>query len=182
MDFYIGQIFEDIYPSEAADWCNHNNAHLVEIDPVNKDVEEEYKALETKTRLVPAETYTAVGEDGTETICVAREAHEEEYQEVVTKTRLVNKNLRRFKIEENPEPSVDEKKLRVRDVRDAYLSRIEWRVSRYRDQAELGIETTDSEEVYHQILEYMQYLRDYPTSSKKWFESKPKTFEEWCEQ
>lgn len=31
MDFYIGQIFEGIYPPEAAIWCNQNNAYIEEI-------------------------------------------------------------------------------------------------------------------------------------------------------
>lgn len=33
MEYYIGQIFEDMYPSEAAEWCNNNNAMIVEIEP-----------------------------------------------------------------------------------------------------------------------------------------------------
>lgn len=33
-EFYIGQVFEDIYPPEAAEWCNNNNAVMFEIDPV----------------------------------------------------------------------------------------------------------------------------------------------------
>jgi len=28
MDFYIGQIFEGVYPPEAAIWCNANNAYI----------------------------------------------------------------------------------------------------------------------------------------------------------
>lgn len=31
MDYYIGQIFEGIYPPDASDWCNANEAMLVEI-------------------------------------------------------------------------------------------------------------------------------------------------------
>ena len=30
-DFYIGQIFDGIYPPEAAEWCNENNALIAEI-------------------------------------------------------------------------------------------------------------------------------------------------------
>lgn len=78
-----------------------------------------------------------------------------------------------------PEPTIDEKKAMVRAVRDGYISGIEWRVSRYRDQAELEIPTTDNAETYHKILEYMQYLRDYPESSIYWYEHEPKTFEQW---
>lgn len=32
MDFYIGQIFEEMYPSEAAEWCNNNGKMIVELD------------------------------------------------------------------------------------------------------------------------------------------------------
>ena len=78
-----------------------------------------------------------------------------------------------------PEPTVDEKKAVVRAVRDQYINEIEWRVSRYRDQKEMGIATTDNENTYIQILEYMQYLRDYPESSETWYEQNPLTFEEW---
>ena len=78
-----------------------------------------------------------------------------------------------------PEPTVEEKKMMVRSVRDTYINNIEWRVSRYRDQTELQIETSDTRETYHQILEYMQYLRDYPESSETWYEKNPMTFEEW---
>lgn len=78
-----------------------------------------------------------------------------------------------------PEPTIDEKKANIRAVRNSYISDIEWRVARYRDQSELGITTTDDAETYHKILEYMQYLRNYPESSVYWYEHNPKTFEEW---
>lgn len=81
--------------------------------------------------------------------------------------------------EPEPEPTEDEKKVKIRAIRDYYLNSIEWRVSRYRDQTELGIETSDSQEEYMNILEYMQYLRDYPTSSSDWFENEPLTYEDW---
>ena len=32
-DFTIGQIFSDMYPPEAAIWCNENSAYIEEIDP-----------------------------------------------------------------------------------------------------------------------------------------------------
>lgn len=35
MTYYIGQIFEEMYPVEAADWCNNNNAYIDEIEPLN---------------------------------------------------------------------------------------------------------------------------------------------------
>lgn len=34
MDFYVGQIFENMYPPEAAVWCNESgNAYIDEIEP-----------------------------------------------------------------------------------------------------------------------------------------------------
>ena len=35
MNFFIGQIFDSIYPPEAAQWCNKNNSYIEEIEPVN---------------------------------------------------------------------------------------------------------------------------------------------------
>lgn len=34
-EFYIGQIFKDEYPVEAADWCNSNGKTIVEIEQEN---------------------------------------------------------------------------------------------------------------------------------------------------
>ena len=105
-EFYIGQIFEDMYPKEAADWCNANNAIIAEIDPVTKDVEEEYEEIETIT--VPDE-YDIEGR-------IVTEGHEEE--RVVTKTRTVEKTLRRFEIQEMPAPSEEEiKKRRIAELK-----------------------------------------------------------------
>lgn len=35
-EFYIGQIFEGIYPPEAAQWCAENNATINELEPDEK--------------------------------------------------------------------------------------------------------------------------------------------------
>lgn len=118
-EFYIGQVFDGVYPPEAAIWCNKNNAYITVLD------------------------------NGA------------------------------YQILAIPELTIDQKKAAVRDVRDQYISAIEWRVSRYRDQVELEIETTDTHDEYVKILQYMQYLRDYPESSETWYEQNPLTFEEW---
>lgn len=81
-----------------------------------------------------------------------------------------------------PSKPIDEKKAEVRAVRDEYINGIEWRVSRYRDQVVLQIPTTDTEETYMKILQYMQYLRDYPESSETWYEQNPMTWDEWNAQ
>lgn len=31
-EFYIGQTFETLYPPEAADWCNKNNAIIADLE------------------------------------------------------------------------------------------------------------------------------------------------------
>ena len=45
MEYYIGQIFNDPYPPEAAMWCNENNAYL-----------EDYNENQTIIKAVPEET------------------------------------------------------------------------------------------------------------------------------
>ena len=83
-------------------------------------------------------------------------------------------------LKKDPEPHVpteDELKAQVRSVRDKYMQTTQNRIDRYRNQKELGIETTDAEEVFKQLLEYTQYLRDYP-SGENWWESKPLKFDE----
>lgn len=89
---------------------------------------------------------------------------------------------KKYEIKEVPGPSVDDKKNKVREVRDTYINDIEWRVSRYRDQVEINVDTSDTEETYLQILHYMQYLRDYPESSEDWYESNPLDFNSWVEE
>ena len=89
--------------------------------------------------------------------------------------------IRQFQIFPIAAPTVDDKKTAVRSVRDKYLNDIEWRVSRYRDQIEINVDTTDTEETYLKILHYMQYLRDYPESSETWYEQNPLDFNSWCE-
>lgn len=84
--------------------------------------------------------------------------------------------------EPKPEPTEEEKKQSVRAIRDGYINGIMWRVERYKSQKELGIETNDSDETYIKILQYQQYLRDYPSSSDDWFEKEPLTFDEWFNQ
>jgi len=34
-EYYIGQKFSEMYPPEAAEWCNENNAYIKELDPVD---------------------------------------------------------------------------------------------------------------------------------------------------
>lgn len=34
MEYHIGQIFEGMYPPDAADWCNENNCFINEMEPI----------------------------------------------------------------------------------------------------------------------------------------------------
>lgn len=64
MNYKIGQIFEGIYPPEAAVWCNANNAHIEVLDGKYTIVEnapapeptvaEQVQALESETGLTRA--------------------------------------------------------------------------------------------------------------------------------
>lgn len=74
MDFYIGQIFEEAYPPEAAIWCNANNAFIdvvsgnrYEIKAIPEPTEyEKAKAriAELKKMLADADYWTSKRIDG----------------------------------------------------------------------------------------------------------------------
>lgn len=120
-----------------------------------------------------------------------REPYEQEHEETYmnpttgeTEVKTVSSpTLKRFfVIGDEPKPYVpteDELKAQVRSVRDSYMVSTQNRIDRYRNQKELGIETTDTEEVFKQLLEYTQYLRDYP-NGKKWWNKNPMVFDEWA--
>ncbi len=113
--------------------------------------------------------------------------HEETYMNPTTgadEVKLVKTpTLKRFwVIGDEPKPytpTEDELKAQVRDVRDNYMQTTQDRIDRYRNQKELGIETTDTEEVFKQLLEYTQYLRDYP-NGENWWVKNPMAFDEWA--
>ena len=49
-EYYIGQIFEDEYPPEAAYWCNnHADAYIAEIEPLNNIKRFEIKEVPSLT-------------------------------------------------------------------------------------------------------------------------------------
>lgn len=79
---------------------------------------------------------------------------------------------------QNPEPL--QQKMRI--VRDSYINSVEWRIERYRNQKELEITTSDTEQEYKKILEYQQYLRDYPQSEGEWWNKEPLDYESWKNQ
>ena len=112
--------------------------------------------------------------------------HEETYMNPTTgadEVRLVKTpTLKRFwVIGDEPKPYAptdDELKAQVRAVRDKYMQTTQNRIDRYRNQKELGIETTDTEEVFKRLLEYTQYLRDYP-NGENWWSENPMIFDAW---
>lgn len=85
-----------------------------------------------------------------------------------------------YRLEEykEPEKTIEELKSEKRTERDNLINSILWRVERYNQQKQLGIETTDSESEYIAILQYIQYLRDVPEQAG--FPSvKLLSFEDW---
>lgn len=114
--------------------------------------------------------------------------HEETYMNSITgetevKTVSSPTIKRFFVIGDEPKlhvPTDDELKAQVRAVRDKYMQTTQNRIDRYWNQKELGIKTTDTEEVFKQLLKYTQYLRDYPNSSDNWYTNSPDNFELFC--
>ena len=45
-EYYIGQIFIETYPEDAAEWCNGNNAYIDEIEP--EDGKKRFEIFEQK--------------------------------------------------------------------------------------------------------------------------------------
>lgn len=117
-EYYIGQIFEEMYPVEAAEWCNTNKAMMVEIDPITKEAEEEYEEFETV--VVPA----------------TDEEPEHTEQQIVTKTRMAEKTLRRFEIQAIPShvPTYEEQKERRASAYQAEVDPITSHIQRLRDK------------------------------------------------
>ena len=119
-----------------------------------------------------------------------REPYEQEHEETYmnpttgeTEVKTVSSPTikRFFVIGDEPKPYAqtdDELKVQARSIRDNYMQTTQNRIDRYRNQKELGIETTDTEEVFKQLLEYTQYLRDFP-SGKNWWSKNPMIFDEW---
>lgn len=67
-----------------------------------------------------------------------------------------------YQIVEIPSASFDELCASKRAERDRAIEAVIWRVQRYEQQKQLGIQTTDSESEYKKILQYIQNLRDLP--------------------
>ena len=120
--------------ADTAIWCNQNGATLREIEPIEKEVEEEYtEQIEVEhEQLIPershkemvAAVFDAEGnetEPEKEITVIDEEEHTETFTttEEVTKTRTVKKTFRQFKVVAIPEPTVEEKNEQIRMQRQA---------------------------------------------------------------
>lgn len=72
----------------------------------------------------------------------------------------------------------EEKATDLRAQRDDLLSSLDWIIARYNEQKILGVETTDSEQDFIDLLQYKQYLRDI-TKDSAFLDIQIKTFEEF---
>lgn len=75
------------------------------------------------------------------------------------------------------DPAIEQYKAQKRAERDAKIETYEWRLSRFERQKAINVETTDTEETYLDLCQYIQYLRDI-TKQDKWWELELKEFGE----
>lgn len=75
------------------------------------------------------------------------------------------------------DPAIEQYKAQKRQERDALIGKYDWRLSRYERQKAIGVETTDSEDVYMALCRYVQDLRDL-TTKDHWWEIELQPFEE----
>lgn len=109
-----------------------------------------------------------------------REPYEQEHEETYmnpetneTEVKLVKTPTikRFFVIGDEPKPyvpDVESLKASKRYERNRILQDTQNMLDRYRNQKELGVETTDTEEVYKKLLAYTQYLRDFTLQNNWW--------------
>lgn len=77
-----------------------------------------------------------------------------------------------------PSKPLEQLSAEKRAERNEAINSIIWRIQRYEQQRDLGIETTDNEQMYKNILEYIQYLRDIP-DTLLFPDIEVKSFDEW---
>lgn len=131
MEFYIGQTFEDMYPSEAADWCNENNAEIVELDSIIKEAEEEVE--EPEMIVVPeTEIDGEIIPEHTET-------------QMVKVTHLIEKTFRVWQIREviDPEPTDEEQSEKRSRAYQQEVDPITSHIQRLRDKDPMPQEEID---------------------------------------
>lgn len=102
-----------------------------------------------------------------------------ESQEYHIELYIDENDIEWYRVVANAKPTTEELQEQVKQVCANYINDISWRVERYNTQKTVGIETSDTEEIYLKILEYMQYCRDFDEQEGEWWLSNPLTFEEW---
>ena len=143
-EFEIGQIFDGIYPPEAAAWCNVNRAYIEEIDPVTRQEERQELVREEQyieERVIREEQYVeAEYDENGEVIKPAETIPAEVIPAKVIpaeyKTVVETVVVRRFQIVAIPEPTAEELARRRIAELEAYLSSTDWYAVRY---AETGV-------------------------------------------
>lgn len=97
----------------------------------------------------------------------------DEYSKMVDFTvtnnyEILDKRPEYFEIVEPKKPTqeeLDEQNAnRVRSIRGEYMAETLNKVERYEKQKAIGLDTTESEDIYRSYLLYLQYLRDVPQS------------------
>lgn len=78
-----------------------------------------------------------------------------------------------------PEKPQSIKEREIKAVRDSMINDMTWRVERVNEQRELGLPSVDD---YGMLLEYRQYLRDYPDKTRGWWKKEPLSYEDWCKK
>lgn len=115
-EFEIGKIFEQMYPPEAALWCNNNSALIEELDPVIVKQEKQELVKEEQyieERVIREEQYIeAVLDENGEVIKPAENIPAEiipaEVIPAEYKTVVEDVTVRRFQIVAIPEPTTEE--------------------------------------------------------------------------
>lgn len=130
-EFYIGQIFDGIYPPEAAIWCNANNALIIQTGDVMRVVSEEYEEVVQTPIKYSAVTHIEIDEDGNEHEIIDQPEYEEIIEEVVVKTREVEKQVRQYQIVAIPEPTEYEKaQARIAELK-AEIAAVDYKQFKY---------------------------------------------------
>lgn len=109
--FEINQIFEGVYPPEAALWCNANRARMVEIDSVTRQQE--------RQELVREEVVIEEERDENGEVVTPAEVIPAEYRTVVEDV-----TVRRFQIVAIPEPTQEEKEAQLQKHYTNLIQRI----------------------------------------------------------
>ena len=64
-----------------------------------------------------------------------------------------------------PAPSVATLDALGRMARDSAINGVWWRIQRYESQKNLGVATTETSTTYQSLLQYVEDLRNWPTTS-----------------